>query len=130
MTAPTPTRSAYPRTVEDLIPHARGLVADLGSVPSRNKLMKTFKVGSDKANALLEALTITPPADSPNLAVDLAPDVPSEPPEPAVEMPPPSTDPASVASATPVHRRSPGRSSFSASPPSSRSGVVGSRWDR
>jgi hypothetical protein len=74
MTATTTTRSAYPRTVPDLIPHARGLAADLGTLPSRNILMKTFKVGADKANALLDALTTSPadpdPVDLPEIITD------------------------------------------------------------
>ncbi|WP_433793066.1 ABC transporter permease [Actinoplanes sp. CA-252034] len=76
MTATT-TGSAYPRTVDELIPHARDLADQLGKLPSRNTLMKTFRVGSDKANALIAALAPAPatPAD----------------PEPV--EPPPSTDP-------------------------------------
>lgn len=57
--------SAYPRTVDELIPHARDLAADLaerGETVSRNKLMKTFKVGSAKAAALLDALAPPDPA--------------------------------------------------------------------
>ncbi|MBW6432721.1 ABC transporter permease [Actinoplanes hulinensis] len=60
MTAATTTRSAYPRAVEDLLPHARDLAEKLGETPSRNMLMKTFRVGRDKANALLAHLTTTP----------------------------------------------------------------------
>ncbi|GAA0469493.1 hypothetical protein Aca07nite_27770 [Actinoplanes capillaceus] len=62
MTAATTTRSAYPRAVEDLLPHARDLAEKLGETPSRNLLMKTFRVGRDKANALLAALTPAPAA--------------------------------------------------------------------
>ncbi|GID26835.1 ABC transporter permease [Paractinoplanes brasiliensis] len=71
MTAPATTRSAYPRNVEDLIPHARDLAEQLGTVPSRNKLMKTFRVGADKANALIDALTAAPVS-----AVPVSPAVP------------------------------------------------------
>ena len=78
MTAPTLTRSAYPKTVDELIPHARDLADQLGEVPSRNKLMKTFRVGSDKANALLDALTVAP--------ADVPPgELPTAPPEPVTE---------------------------------------------
>lgn len=63
MTATTTTRSAYPREVPELIPHARDLAAEIGEVPSRNRLMKTFKVGADKAKALREALTTAEPAE-------------------------------------------------------------------
>ncbi|MEV6306092.1 ABC transporter permease [Actinoplanes sp. NPDC051861] len=62
MTTATATRSAYPRTVDELIPHARELAEQLGETPSRNKLMKTLHVGKDKANALLVALAPTPAA--------------------------------------------------------------------
>lgn len=55
MTAPT--LSAYPPAVEALIPQARTLVDQLGEIPSRNRLMKEFKVGAPKAVALREALT-------------------------------------------------------------------------
>jgi hypothetical protein len=116
MTATTTTRSAYPRDVPDLIPHARDLAADLGEVPSRNKLMKTFKVGADKANALREALTTapaaTPPADPvAEVADDLAepvdvptPAEPLTPPAPAevAEAAAPSADPEPVAEAAQV----------------------------
>jgi hypothetical protein len=115
MTAPTTTRSAYPRTVEDLIPHARDLASDLGIVPSRNKLMKTFKVGSDKANALLEALTAAPPAEPPTREADPTPEATTESPEPvddhpdavpaaSIEMPPPSADAVTVSAAAPERK--------------------------
>jgi hypothetical protein len=69
----TATRSAYPTSVDALIPHARDLAADLGELPSRNKLMKTFRVGAPKANALIEALTAAPISPAP------APPDPAEP---------------------------------------------------
>ncbi len=56
MTAATMTRtrrSAFPTTVEELTPLAREYAAELGSTPSRNQLMKRFKVGDKKAKALL-----------------------------------------------------------------------------
>ncbi|OJF09790.1 hypothetical protein [Couchioplanes caeruleus] len=56
MTATTTARSAYPPNVDDLVPRAVDLARELGEVPSRNKLMKTFRVGADKAKALREAL--------------------------------------------------------------------------
>jgi hypothetical protein len=56
MTAPTLAPSAYPTTVEDLIPAARDLADQLGGIPSRNRLMKEFKVGAPKAIAIREAL--------------------------------------------------------------------------
>lgn len=60
MTAATLTPSAYPAAVEALIPQARDLADQLGEVPSRNRLMKEFKVGAPKAIALREILTADP----------------------------------------------------------------------
>jgi hypothetical protein len=48
--------SAYPAPLETLIPQARELAAQLGQTPSRNKLMTQFKIGSKKANQILDAL--------------------------------------------------------------------------
>ena len=62
MTAATLAPSAYPAAVEALIPQARDLADQLGEVPSRNRLMKEFKVGAPKAIALREALTQPDPA--------------------------------------------------------------------
>lgn len=105
MTAPTTARSAYPRAVEDLIPHARDLAAQLGELPSRNKLMKTFRVGSDKANALILAL-----APAPAAPVSADPE-PVEPPpgaepviEPVAELAPPLEPPAVIADEMPASR--------------------------
>lgn len=56
MSAPTLAPSAYPPAVEDLIPQARTLADTLGEIPSRNRLMKEFKIGVPKANALRDAL--------------------------------------------------------------------------
>ncbi len=50
------TGSAYPPSVEGLLPRVRELVADLGSTPSRNRIMTEFRVGAPKARAILEAL--------------------------------------------------------------------------
>jgi hypothetical protein len=58
MTAPA--LSAYPAAVEALIPQARDLADQLGEIPSRNRLMKEFKVGAPKAIALREALAADP----------------------------------------------------------------------
>src|SRR3954454_4891891 len=65
MTAATLAPSAYPAAVEALIPPARKLAEQLGEVPSRNRLMKEFKVGAPKGIDLREAMTPnTPPAPS------------------------------------------------------------------
>jgi hypothetical protein len=49
-------RSAYPASVERLLPRVRELAADLGSPPSRNRVMTEFRVGAPKARAILAAL--------------------------------------------------------------------------
>jgi hypothetical protein len=86
MTATT-APSAYPRTVDELIPHARDLADRLGTLPSRNQLMKTFKVGGPKANALLAALTPAPAAPAAPEPVEPPPasDTPEVDPEPIDE---------------------------------------------
>lgn len=48
--------SAYPPSVEGLLPRVREWVADLGSIPSRNRIMTEFRVGAPKARAILAAL--------------------------------------------------------------------------
>ncbi len=52
----TPIRSTYPVPVEDLIPAARELTAELGNLPSRNRIMKEYRIGADKARTILDAL--------------------------------------------------------------------------
>lgn len=49
-------RSAYPPAVDDLLPRAREISAELGATPSRNRLMRELKIGPDKANAVRDAL--------------------------------------------------------------------------
>jgi hypothetical protein len=51
-----PTRSAYPAPVEDLVPQARALADELGSLPSRNQLKTRLRIGAPKANAVLAEL--------------------------------------------------------------------------
>ena len=85
MTTATLTPSAYPAAVEALLPQARQLADQLGDMPSRNRLMKEFKVGAPKAQARREALavdaeTVLPelidtPADTPG-TVGVNPDTP------------------------------------------------------
>jgi len=48
--------SAYPPSVEGLLPRVREWAADLGSAPSRNRIMSEFRVGAPKARAILAAL--------------------------------------------------------------------------
>lgn len=89
MTAPA--MSAYPKAVEDLLPAARDLAVRLGGVPSRNRLMRELRVGSPKASALREALTV----------VEFAPPAPAVPVPVEVSAAPP-VDPVLVDPAPPV----------------------------
>ncbi|MDN3240988.1 hypothetical protein [Glycomyces tritici] len=52
----TTTRSAYPAPVQDLVPQARALADELGSLPSRNQLKARLRIGAPKANAVLAEL--------------------------------------------------------------------------
>lgn len=49
----------------DLLPQAQALAAELGAVPSRNRLIKELRVGAPKANAVLSALRASFAAASP-----------------------------------------------------------------
>jgi hypothetical protein len=78
MTTNTIARSAYPASVVELLPKARALSEQLGRVPSRNLLMREFKVGAAKANAVRDALLATvPPARS--IPEPVPPTPPTEP---------------------------------------------------
>ncbi len=52
------TGSAYPPSVADLVPRVRQWAAELGRMPSRNQVMREFKVGGPKATAVLDALAV------------------------------------------------------------------------
>ncbi|WP_433388433.1 DUF2637 domain-containing protein [Micromonospora sp. KLBMP9576] len=56
MTAPTINGTRYPQPVSELLPKARTLLAELGEVPSRNKLMTEFRIGAPKATDLRNRL--------------------------------------------------------------------------
>lgn len=56
MTTTSGANSAYPPSVEALIPRARQLAKQLDRPLSRNILMKHFRIGSPKASALMDAL--------------------------------------------------------------------------
>jgi len=83
MTTVAPERgSAYPADVEDLLPKAQELAVELGTVPSRNLLKKTLRIGAAKARTLKALLQARPvPGVSPVPGSDPGPE-PSEP-EPA-----------------------------------------------
>ncbi|TDU89452.1 hypothetical protein EV138_3020 [Kribbella voronezhensis] len=65
----TPLRTTYPVPVEDLIPAARELAAELGRIPSQNRIKSEFRIGADKARAVIAGLTeeTTPAAAEPHL---------------------------------------------------------------
>ncbi len=98
MTAPTINGTRYPQPIEDLLPAARDLDLPEGQrFPSRNRLMREFRIGAPKAGellALLKAEPTAPPVDS--TAPDPA-DVPTVP-EP---VPPVEPDPTPVPEITP-----------------------------
>ncbi|MFI6329843.1 DUF2637 domain-containing protein [Micromonospora chersina] len=56
MTAPTINGTRYPQPVDALLPAARRLVDELGEVPSRNRLMREYRIGAPKAGELLDLL--------------------------------------------------------------------------
>ena len=113
MTAPTINGTRYPQPIEDLVPAARDLDLPEGQrFPSRNRLMREFRIGAPKAGellALLKAEPTTLPVDStaPN-ATDPA-DAPTVP-EPAPPVEPDPTPAPEIttaepdAEATPVSR--------------------------
>ncbi|MFI5698390.1 ABC transporter permease [Kribbella sp. NPDC051586] len=70
----TPLRTSYPMPVEDLIPAARRLAAELGEVPSQNRLMKHLRIGKDKAKAVHAALTEEHTEDRPETRLHSVPD--------------------------------------------------------
>jgi hypothetical protein len=68
MSAPTSNKnSAYPFTVDHLLPAAQRLAVRLGEIPSRNRLKAELKIGAPKANAILTTLRESgfDPADPP-----------------------------------------------------------------
>ncbi|MFF0874489.1 ABC transporter permease [Micromonospora aurantiaca (nom. illeg.)] len=68
MTAPTINGTRYPQPIEALLPAARALDLPEGEAfPSRNRLMREFRIGAPKAGellALLKAEPATTPADT------------------------------------------------------------------
>lgn len=65
-TEPTGTDrgSAYPPTVADLLPKAQALTAQLGALPSRNRLMRELRIGAGKAAEVLTQLGTGPTSTS------------------------------------------------------------------
>ncbi|PYC75192.1 ABC transporter permease [Micromonospora arborensis] len=96
MTTATIT-SAYPRPIDDLLPAARNLADRLGEIPSRNRIMREFKIGAPKAQAvrlaLVEPVTMpdeveTEPASDPWEYAEPAPVTTPVPPVPPVDTTP------------------------------------------
>ncbi|HEX6497760.1 MAG TPA: ABC transporter permease [Micromonosporaceae bacterium] len=92
----TPTlNSAYPNTVSDLLPRARELAAELGSIPSRNRLMTEFRIGAPKANSIRDALLAdadTTAQAAPEPTTERTPDATPDP-TPTTPTPGTATDP-------------------------------------
>lgn len=49
--------SAYPATLDALMPQARELAESIGDTPSQNRLMRELKIGKDKARTIRQRLT-------------------------------------------------------------------------
>ncbi|MDG4809954.1 DUF2637 domain-containing protein [Micromonospora sp. WMMD1120] len=56
MTAPAVNGTRYPQPVDKLLPAAQALTKRLDEVPSRNRLMREFRIGAPKAGELLDLL--------------------------------------------------------------------------
>ena len=56
MTAPAVNGTRYPQPVDELLPAARQLADERGRPPSRNELMRRFRIGAPKAGELLDLL--------------------------------------------------------------------------
>ncbi|MFI7429799.1 ABC transporter permease [Micromonospora sp. NPDC049836] len=75
MTAPTINGTRYPQPVDELVPVARRLADELGEVPSRNRLMREFRIGAPKADELRARLADEQPARDPwDYAEPIGPD--------------------------------------------------------
>ncbi|GIG03156.1 hypothetical protein [Catellatospora citrea] len=96
MTAPTAT---YPASVADLVDDFKLWAAELGTTPSANATRKRFRIGNDKANALLA--TLTAPAPDERLTSGPATQPPAEPtgpaPVPEVTAAPVAVEPSPLA---------------------------------
>ncbi|MGI5523585.1 hypothetical protein ACQEUX_22015 [Micromonospora sp. CA-259024] len=116
MTAPAINGTRYPQPIEDLLPAARKLDLPDGEVfPSRNRLMREFRIGAPKAGellALLKAEPAAPPVDTtepatpdpaPALAAPEAAPLVVPDPLPAPEITPPEP-PEPVEQVAPVSR--------------------------
>ncbi|MGC4815450.1 ABC transporter permease [Micromonospora sp. DT228] len=128
MTAPTINGTRYPQPIEDLLPAARALDLPDGEVfPSRNRLMREFRIGAPKAGellTLLKAEPAAPPADAPDPTI---PDPTAAPaaPEPAPPAEPDPTPAPEITPPEPVEQVAPvSRPDTPAPPAPARSAVV------
>ncbi|SCG79583.1 ABC transporter permease [Micromonospora humi] len=87
--------SAYPRAVADLLPAVRDLADRIGEIPSRNQIMREFKIGAPKAQAVRLALVAEPITVPDDIETESASD-PWEYAEPAPVLPAVPVEPAPV----------------------------------
>jgi hypothetical protein len=69
--------SAFPRTLEELIPQAQRLARELGEWPSQNKLKAVLHIRAERAKAVLQALKdsgFDPTAPDPSRVLHLVPE--------------------------------------------------------
>src|SRR5690606_15012164 len=83
--------SAYPRPIEELMPEAIVMARRLGEIPSRNALMRAFRIGAPKAGELREALIAERPEVEPERVDEPVVEPAEAPVEPAEDV---ETDPA------------------------------------
>ncbi|WP_089158310.1 ABC transporter permease [Micromonospora sp. NBS 11-29] len=104
MTAPTINGTRYPQPIEDLLPAARALDLPEGEAfPSRNRLMREFRIGAPKAGELLALLKAEPATLTADIAEPDATD-PADPPaapEPATSAEPDPTPAPEITPAEP-----------------------------
>ncbi|MFD6640160.1 ABC transporter permease [Micromonospora chalcea] len=104
MTAPTINGTRYPQPIEALLPAARALKLPEGEAfPSRNRLMREFRIGAPKAGELLALLKAEPATLSAGTAEPTTTDPAAGPdaPEPAAPAAPVAVDPTPVTEITP-----------------------------
>jgi len=68
MSTATVNGSAYPARIATLMPAALDLTTELGAVPSRNRLMREYRIGAAKADEIRAVLTRPLVADQPEPA--------------------------------------------------------------
>ncbi|MGW5560796.1 ABC transporter permease [Micromonospora sp. NPDC003944] len=128
MTAPTINGTRYPQPIEDLLPAARALDLPDGEVfPSRNRLMREFRIGAPKAGELLALLKTTPATPPANTTDPASPDPAPAPaaPEPAPPVVPDPTPAPEITPPEPVEQVAPvSRPDTPAPPAPVRSAVV------